>query len=166
MKFIADSMLGRLARWLRLLGCDTLYWPDIEDRRLVRIAGEEDRTLLTRDTRLVRMRGLRRYLLLHENDTFEQLRKVIKTFDLLDLLGTHPIFSNGNMGCVPLYPIYSRCSLCNTPLEEVPKEQAKEHVPEYVYLTSDRFRQCPACRKFYWRGTHTERLRQKLKEIL
>ena len=82
MKFIVDSMLGRLARWLRLLGCDTLYYPSIEDRRLIRIASEEDRVLITRDTRLVRMRGLKHFLLLHENDPFEQLKKTITTFNL------------------------------------------------------------------------------------
>ncbi|RJQ47397.1 MAG: hypothetical protein C4538_05110 [Nitrospiraceae bacterium] len=160
MKFIADSMLGRLARWLRLLGYDTLYFPDIQDRLLIRIAREEDRVLLTRDTRLVRMRGLRRYLLLHENDPFGQLKKVITTFDL----GTHPIFfESKKMGCVPR--LYSRCSLCNTSLEEVSKEQAKLHVPEYVYQTSDAFKQCPSCGKFYWKGTHPELLRKKLRDI-
>lgn len=150
-------MLGRLARWLRLLGCDTLYYPHIEDRHIIRIAGEEDRALLTRDTRLVRMRGLKHFLLLHENDPFEQLRKVITTFNLNPFemckggFETHP---------------YSRCSLCNTLLENAPNEQVKPYVPEYVYQTSDRFRKCPTCGKFYWKGTHPEKLRKKLMEIL
>ena len=157
MKFIVDSMLGRLARWLRLLGCDTLYYPRIEDRRLIRIASEEDRVLITRDTRLVRMRGLKHFLLLHENDPFEQLKKVIITFNLnpfelrKDGIETRP---------------YSRCSLCNTLLQSVPKEQAKPYVPEYVYQTSESFKQCPTCGKFYWKGTHPEQLRKKLMEIL
>ena len=79
MKFIADSMLGRLARWLRLIGYDTLYYPHIEDSLILRIAREEDRTLLTRDTRLVKVRGLKDFLLLKENDPFEQLKNVIST---------------------------------------------------------------------------------------
>jgi hypothetical protein len=157
MKFIADSMLGRLARWLRLLGCDTLYYPLIEDRRLIRIASEEDRVLITRDTRLVRMRGLKHFLLLSENDPFEQLKKIITTFDL------NPFeLRKGGFETCP----YSRCSLCNTLLEDIHKEQAKPHVPEYVYHTSERFRQCPTCGKFYWKGTHPEKLRKKLMEIL
>ncbi|RJQ54773.1 MAG: hypothetical protein C4526_04880 [Nitrospiraceae bacterium] len=158
MKFIADAMLGRLARWLRLLGYDTLYYPAIEDRILLHIAEKEDRVLLTRDTRLVKVRGITEFLLLEENDTFEQLKKVIKAFNLL---GTHPIFSDTeNMGCVPrLSRLYSRCSLCNTLLEDVPKEQAREHVPEYVYQTSGSFKKCPHCNKFYWKGTHPEKLR-------
>lgn len=157
MKFIVDSMLGRLARWLRLLGCDTLYYPSIEDRRLIRIASEEDRALITRDTRLVRMRGIKHFLLLHENDPFEQLKKTITTFNL------NPFeLRKGGFETRP----YSRCSLCNTFLEDATKEQAKPHVPEYVYNTSESFNQCPTCGKFYWKGTHPEKLRKKLMEIL
>jgi uncharacterized protein len=161
MKFIVDSMLGRLARWLRLLGCDTLYYPSIEDRRLIRIASEEGRVLITRDTRLVRMRGLKHFLLLNENDPFEQLRKVITTFKLNPFEQSDEL-RKGGFQTRP----YSRCSLCNTILEDVPSEQAKSHVPEYVYQTSDRFKKCPTCGKFYWKGTHPGKLRKKLMEIL
>jgi uncharacterized protein with PIN domain len=157
MKFIADSMLGRLARWLRLLGYDTAYYPDIDDSLLLRIAREEDRILLTRDTRLVKIRGLRNFLLLDENDPFEQLRKVINTFNLT------PYVKSGE---TTRPPVFSRCSLCNNALNSVPKEQAKAHVPAYVYLTSDNFKKCAECNKFYWKGTHQGLLQEKLKEIL
>ena len=150
-------MLGRLAGWLRLLGYDTLYYPHIEDSLLLRIAREEDRILLTRDTRLVKVRGLRNFLLLSENDPLEQLKKVITVFNL------HP-FDLGRDRFETC--LYSRCSLCNSVLEDVPKEQAKGRVPDYVYLTSEGFRKCQKCEKFYWRGTHQERLRKKLREIL
>lgn len=150
-------MLGRLARWLRLLGYDTLYFPDIEDRLLVRTAREEDRILLTRDTRLIKFRGLNKYLLLSENDTFEQLKKVITSF------GLGPFCKDDEAN--PLLQA-NRCSLCNSILDSVPKDQAKDRVPEYVYLTTESFKKCLKCDQFYWEGTHRDRMRKKLKDIL
>jgi uncharacterized protein with PIN domain len=131
MKFIADSMLGRLARWLRLLGHDTLYFPSVEDRRLLRIARKENRILLTRDTRLVKMKGLQKFLLLKENDTFKQLKTVITTFDLV------PHGQLGTDGFEITPSMHSRCSLCNSPLEDIPLEQARPFVPDYVFRTND-----------------------------
>jgi uncharacterized protein with PIN domain len=155
MRFIADSMLGRLARWLRLLGFDTYYTTHIEDSLLIEIAREEKRVLLTRDTRLVKRKGMGEFLLLKENDTFAQLKKVIEVFGLLPEDRDDPC------------PVcFIRCSLCNSLLDDIPKEDAKDHVPEYVYRTSENFRKCPACGKFYWKGTHHELLLKKLKTIL
>jgi uncharacterized protein with PIN domain len=155
MIFIADSMLGRLARWLRLLGFDTYYSPHIEDSFLIKIARKEKRILLTRDTRLVKRRGLSEFLLLEENDTFEQLKRVIEVFDLLPEDRDEPC---------PM--LFSRCSLCNGLLDDVTKEDAKAHVPEYVYNTYENFRKCSVCEKFYWRGSHHKLLLKKLKTIL
>ncbi|KPK34127.1 MAG: hypothetical protein AMK70_08500, partial [Nitrospira bacterium SG8_35_1] len=76
-------MLGRLARWLRLLGYDTLYFTDIEDSLLLRIARDEHRVLLTRDTGIVKVRGLGEHLLLSENDSFAQLENVLHSFNLM-----------------------------------------------------------------------------------
>lgn len=155
MRFIADSMLGRLARWLRLLGFDTLYSPHIDDTLLIKTARDENRVLLTRDTRIVKRRGIQEFLLLEENDTFAQLKKVIEVYDLLPKESEDPC------------PVcFIRCSLCNTLLEDIPKKDAKPHVPEYVYQTSESFRRCPSCNKFYWRGTHHELLLKKLKETM
>lgn len=148
MKFIADAMLGRLARWLRLLGYDALYYPQIEDGLLLRIAREENRILLTRDTRLVKVRGVQRHLLLSENNPFEQLKKVIAAFNLKD------------------FSLMSRCAECNASLTVVPKENIKNFVPEYVYRTSDVFKQCEGCGKLYWKGTHPEKFKKKLSEVL
>ena len=79
--FIADAMLGRLARWMRFLGFDTLYFHDIKDSRLIRIAREQDRVILTRDTRLVQIKGVNKYLLIKADDSFHQLIEVIDTLN-------------------------------------------------------------------------------------
>lgn len=157
MRFIADSMLGRLARWLRLLGYDTVYSPHIEDSLLLRIARQDNRILLTRDTGIVKVRGLRKFLLLDENDSFKQLKKVITILKLCP-------YNEPNANEKP--PVLSRCPLCNTPLRNISKEETKGFVPEYVYLTCDSFKYCSKCDKFYWKGTHPERLRKKLLEVL
>ena len=157
MKFIADSMLGRLAKWLRLLGFDTLYYPHIEDSLLLRIAREQDRILLTRDTGLVKVRGIGEYILLRDNDPFAQLSKVIKAYALLPLTGEEEE--------IPL-PSPGRCSLCNELLKEVERDQAQPHVPEYTYKTCSRFQHCDSCGKFYWKGSHQKNLQKKLSELL
>lgn len=157
MRFIADSMLGRLARWLRLLGYDTIYSPQIEDRLLLKIARDDDRILLTRDTRLVKVRGLKKFLLLEENDPFKQLKKVITTLKL-------SLSSESDRG--KKIPFLIRCPLCNTLLDKALKKDAKGHVPDYVYHTIDEFKYCPDCNKFYWKGTHPEMAKRKLLEVL
>jgi uncharacterized protein with PIN domain len=67
LRFVADAMLGRLARWMRFLGFDTLYYRDISDSRLIRIAREQNRLILTRDTRLVKIKAVKDYLLIKAN---------------------------------------------------------------------------------------------------
>ena len=150
-------MLGRLVRWLRLLGYDTLYYPRIEDRILLRIAREENRVLLTRDSRLVRIKGLKNFLLLRENDPFKQLKEVIATFKL-DV--------RGGLQDVETPDARSRCIICNAVLVNIQREDVKGLVPEYVYETSNIFRKCSGCRKFYWDGTHPEKFRKKFSEVL
>ena len=150
-------MLGRLARWLRLLGHDTLYYPCIEDSLILRIAKEQNRTLLTRDTRLVKVRDVKDFLLLKENDPLEQLRTVVTQFKLLSPDEIQKPVSNA---------IHSRCSLCNNILNDAGREEAKPHVPPYVYMTSRSFKKCPACDKYYWKGTHRKLLLEKLREIV
>jgi len=149
MRFIADAMLGRLAKWLRLLGFDTLYFADISDRRLLRIGMEEDRIILTRDTRLIERRGIRNYILLKSNDPFQQLIEVIDSLKLKE------------------FNLLSRCVNCNGLLSKVrDKNEIKDSVPEFVFLNCNTFMKCNDCGKVYWEGTHPEKFRKKLSEIL
>lgn len=139
-RFVADAMLGRLARWLRILGYDTLYDPDWSDAHLARLARAEDRILLTRDLGLARRRGLRVLVIAHEDlpSQLDQLHRAL-----------------GVQAVAPL----TRCPVCNEPLEDIPKDHAWGQVPPYVFCTQEWFHLCPACNRFYWRGTHWERMR-------
>lgn len=128
-------MLGRLARWLRVLGYDTLYSPAADDPALARLARAETRILLTRDRELARRAGLR-VLLLRDDRVQEQLREVAARFAL------------------EAEEAFSRCTRCNVTLLELDREGARGRVPPYVYTTHARFRACPECRRVYWRGTH------------
>lgn len=147
MKFIADTMLGRLAKWLRILGYDTLYPGDESDQRLARIAAEEGRILLTRDTELASRKGFRK-LLVRSNRLSEQLAQVIEAFSLR----AHD-------------RALSLCLICNEPLREVEKEAVRDRVPPYVFETQPLFYECPRCRKVYWAGTHLDHIRRELKRI-
>jgi len=143
LRFVADAMLGRLARWLRILGYDTLYRPVRDDLHLVRLARAQDRILLTRDRRLARRQGVRA-LLLDSDDLRQQLAQLRR---VLGLAATMP---------------FGRCPVCNEPLEPVNKDQAWGQVPPFVFVKHERFFICPSCDRFYWRGTHWERMRERM----
>ena len=147
-KFVADVMVGKLARWLRVLGLDVIYSNVLEDDEIIRIADSEDRIILTRDTGLAARRPESRCLLIESVDYKEQIRQVVRTFDLKD------------------FRIFSRCVECNTLLEDVDKETVFEKVPPFVYLTQDRFAACPSCNRVYWHGTHADKMLERIQLAL
>lgn len=153
MRFIVDSNVGRLARWLRIAGFDTLFLKDVDDNRLVRIALAEGRVLLTKDTQIMKRRlvtrGRLRVLLIEEDEVKSQLRQVVTTLNL----ATH------------LSP-FTLCLECNQTLLPKEKEEVKELVPPYVFQTQTQYMQCPGCQRIYWRGTHWERMSRGLEEIV
>jgi hypothetical protein len=135
-KFVADAMLGKLARWLRYLGYDAVYMRE-DDAAVAYRARAEDRVLLTRDHGLARRRGLR-VILVSSGVLEAQLRQVI------DQVGLPP------EGTAP------RCMACNVPVVSVSQVVAAKQVPAYVARTHTCFDQCPECGKIYWRGTHRQ----------
>jgi uncharacterized protein with PIN domain len=143
-RFAVDRMLGRLALWLRLIGVDASYGPQLSGRALLRHAQVENRTVLTRDRRLLRAPGPPRLFV--DSDHFrEQLQQVVQAFDL-----------------DPFARLLARCSRCNHPVETVAPTQVVERVPGYVMATQARFVQCPRCRRVYWPATHHEHVRHEL----
>ena len=144
MKLLADSMLGRLAKWLRLLGYDTAYFRALPDESLLALARAEGRLVLTRDRRLVRRRGLRA-LYIQSDALPEQVRQVVRDLRLR------------GVGRAP------RCPMCNRELMQVAKRAIRERVPPYVYRTQSEFSRCPQCERIYWAGTHWERIRAHLR---
>lgn len=133
-------MLGRLARWLRALGYDTLYDARWDDATIARLARAEDRTVLTRDRGLAARRGIKAILVASDH-LEEQLRQVRP---LLPPAGANSL---------------GRCPACNGALEEVDHASVERRVPEYVFETQRGFALCRSCGRVYWRGTHYDRLR-------
>jgi len=138
MTFIVDTTLGKLAKWLRILGYDTVYWRADDQAGIRRRAQDEGRTLITKDTKLFKATGSVEALLIHEDNPFRQLKEVVRRF--------HIVVDQGML--------FSRCLACNALLERIDPDEAKGAVPDHIYHTHQEFSRCPSCRKVYWAGTH------------
>lgn len=149
--FFADAMLGKLARWLRMLGYDTAYDKVIADESLISRVLTEQRWLLTRDRYLVQRKVLRdRHTLILSDHLQAQLQQLRSELHLdLDL--------SDNTA--------SRCAACNNILIPIPHEKATSTVPTYVASLHPRFVQCPNCERIYWPGTHWTQMLVRLQEL-
>jgi len=148
-KFIVDSMLGKLAVRLRLLGFDTTYYADVEDSFLLRKAREEGRALLTHDLGLTKVRGANASFITGRK-LKDQVREVIHNFNLK----------------IETDRLFTRCSVCNDLLRPVAKEQVKGKVPPLVLKTYNEFSYSPTCGHYYWKGSHYARLVSEINAIL
>jgi len=144
-KLLCDHMLGTLAKWLRFMGYDTAYPGPLDDTELLALSKREDRVLLTRDKELasrspdtIRVRS---------DNLEEQIREVASA---LGLRVTDPL---------------SRCSLCNTVLVAAQKEEVADLVPEGVRSRHETFWRCPSCGRFYWQGSHWEKMVERLDHL-
>ena len=147
-RFLADCNVGRLARWLRVLGYDAAFEPRLADPQVVARALAEGRVLLTRDADMMRRRvsrgGAVRAVLLEDDRVQEQVRQVID-----------------ELGLVPDRAL-SRCLDCHVELEPRPMAAVLERLPPHVRRTQCRFSQCPSCGRVYWPGTHWQRMRERI----
>ncbi len=140
-------MLGKLAKWLRMLGYDTVYIADADDDELVRIAVHEGRILLTRDLRLRERRMVRkRSVFVDWGTTSEQVRQVFRELGL----------------SLESAALFTRCTLCNSEIKPMEKRNVDGRVPPYVFETQSQYGYCSACDKIYWRGTHVQHVLEAL----
>ena len=140
MKFIADIMVGKLARYLRMAGYDVAYFNDASDDFILKTAMKEDRIVLTRDTLMLERRQFRngtlKSVFILDDDIREQLLQIRSELN------------------ISLGPDLIRCLICNDLLVKVSKKEVRHKVPPYVYGTQDDFMYCRKCGRYYWRGTH------------
>ena len=141
-RFVADAHLGRLARYLRLLGFDTLFENDFGDEELARISAREGRILLSRDRRLLERRTVNHGLWIEAVRPREQLVDVANRLDLYKL-----------------FRPFSRCTVCNGALREVDKRVSDLPLPPRVRAAFDTYWRCQGCGRVYWQGSHYDRLR-------
>jgi len=136
-------MLGRLAKWMRLLGFDTLYYRNTNGKTIIYHSRKEGRRILTRSKILAD-----KYddaILIESEHIMDQLKQITKVADI-----ESP---------------FSRCPVCNIETEEVRKETIKEDVPPYIFEIHNDFKRCPECGRVFWKGTHYERIKKVINEI-
>lgn len=152
-RFIADVNVGKLAKWLRILGYDASFINPIDDGVLVQIAMREGRIILTKDTHIAERRpatrGQVRVITVEGDLVWDQLRFLAERLSLSYSIS-----------------LLSRCIECNVVLETVDRVLVEDQVPPHVRATQDRYMICPQCRKVYWPGTHWKRMREVAGEIL
>jgi uncharacterized protein with PIN domain len=148
-RFIADVMLGRLAKWLRIAGFDVLYSNKYTDNELVEISNREGRVLLSRDTRLLVRKSVKEFIFLESQNVQVQIKQVFNAMHVFDLSLS-----------------LTRCLSCNEALVETARVSVREKVPPFVYKTQSRFKSCPKCGKIFWAGTHRNAVIQTLEKLV
>lgn len=141
--FICDFMLGRLAKWMRLMGLDTKYYRDTDGKAIVYYSRKEGRTILTRSKILAEKYD--DLILIESEHLMDQLRQTAKIVDI-----KKP---------------FSRCPVCNTETEKVKKEKVEEDVPPYIFEIHNDFKRCPECGRVFWKGTHYKEIKKVIDEI-
>jgi uncharacterized protein with PIN domain len=149
MKFIVDRNLGKLAKWLKIMGLDVIFFNRLDDGKFIKIATLEKRTIVTKNHRIKEMAREIPLIFIHKDDVDSQLEEFITT-----------------SGCNPrLKDCFSRCIICNIKLKSINKKEVEGIVPEYVLYTHEKFFFCPECKKIFWPGTHHGQMIEKLNKF-
>ena len=150
MKFLTDGMLGKLTRWLRMLGQDVEYSRSLDDKQLIETAKKESRVLLTRDLKLYQQamtQGVNA-VLVEATTGPEKLADLARRF-------------NFNL---EIDVTFSRCPKCNTKIRPTSKDSVIDKVPKTTLTYYNEFWECPSCGQVYWQGAHWKRIEKTLRE--
>jgi hypothetical protein len=142
-------MLGKLARELRMLGYDTVYYRGENTYPMIKLAREEGRVVLTRNTKLVPKRPEDRIVRVTEDNPVLQLKE-LKQKKVISLNKEN---------------LFSRCLLCNTLLDKISREEAEGKIPDFIFYQGKEFSRCPQCLKIYWQGSHQDHMQRKIEEL-
>ena len=143
---MVDSMLGKLAKWLRILGFDTRY-ERLDGREQIERYQKQAFLIITRNRKWSGQIGV---FCLAANDPIEQLREVASLVHLTP----------------KEFRLLQRCVRCNEQLKDTAREEAMGQVPDYVFATHASFYRCPNCLRIYWPGSHPERMIERLRQKL
>lgn len=142
-KFVAEKTLGKLAKWLRILGFDTIYDPDIKN------TAESGRILLTRTKRIQDEYTTDKLIFIESDKPFKQLQEVVKALGIVS----------------EDIKTFTRCIRCNTEIRTINKNSIRSLVPDYVWENQDSFKACIECKRIYWQGSHTKRSMEIIKKL-
>lgn len=147
MRFIVTKELGKLVRWLRIIGFDSVYYQETDIAKLAIIALRDKRIIITRKRDIPHLK--KTMVVVNSEDIFEQLRQVKEKLDL------------------PIQPdtMFTRCTLCNAVLVPIAKADLQKKVPEHVFTEQEHFRHCPGCGKIYWQGSHWGNIKEVIAKL-
>lgn len=151
-KFIVDNNVGKLAKWLKIMGYNTLLFAEKDDGKMINIALSENRIILTKDSQILKRRlvtsGRLKVVFIEEDNPKAQLQQVVTTLNLSS------------------FKPFSLCLECNEILIARSKEEVSNLVPPYVFKTQNQYMECPSCHRIYWRGTHWQAMSQELQNLV
>lgn len=151
-RFVADNNVGKLARWLRVIGYDTLLFRQKNDNKMIEIAISENRLILTKDTQLMKRRlvtsGKLKAMIVKKDDPIMQLKETVK-----------------NLSLDYFFKPFTLCIECNQVLVSRSKEDVRSVVPPHVFTTQYQYMECPTCHRIYWQGTHWQAMIMKLHDL-
>ncbi|MGD9105948.1 MAG: Mut7-C RNAse domain-containing protein [Desulfobacterales bacterium] len=148
-KFIADTSLEDIVKYMRVLGFDVFYDPLLTSREIIEISNAENRIILTRSRKLLKFKEVTHGIFIRPGTIPKQIKRIIDCLDIKDNIKP-----------------FSRCLHCNIPLKSIQKEKILDRIPPKTREFCDEYVQCPSCGKIYWKGTHFKNMKKVVRQIL